>query len=61
MSAEEVNHGEVGLDGVAKCGLGREPVEEGEERVGREGVGVELDELDDVTGCEGREELPERV
>lgn len=56
MSAEEVSHGEVGLDGVAKCGLGREPVEEGEER-----VGVEVDELDDVTGCEGREELPERV
>lgn len=60
MSAKEVGHGAVGLDGVAKRGVRREPVEEGEERERGERVGVEVDEIDNVTGCEGREELSER-
>lgn len=60
MSAEEVGHCAIGLDVVAKRWVRREPVEEGEERERGERVGVEVDEVDNVTGCEGREELSER-
>ncbi|PON89093.1 hypothetical protein TorRG33x02_151680 [Trema orientale] len=58
--AEEVGHGAVGVEGVAEGGLRGEPVEEGEERERRERVRVEVDEVDKVTGCEGREETLER-
>ncbi|PON33501.1 LOW QUALITY PROTEIN: hypothetical protein PanWU01x14_352260 [Parasponia andersonii] len=59
IGAEEVGHGAVGVEGVAEGGL-RGPVEEGEERERRERVRVEVDEVDKVTGCEGREDTLER-
>jgi hypothetical protein len=60
VGAEEVGHGAVGVESVAEGVLGREPVEEREERVGGQRAGVEVDEVDNVSGCERREELSER-
>lgn len=60
VGAKEVGHGTVGLDSVAEIGLQREPVEEGEERGRRQKMGVEVDEVDKLRICEGREELLER-
>lgn len=43
MGEEEVGHGEVGVEGVAERGFGREVVEEGEEREWGERERVEVD------------------
>lgn len=56
-----MDHGAVGVEGVAEGRLGREPVEEREERMWGERVGVEVDEVDYVIGCEGGKEFSERV
>lgn len=53
MGAEELGHGGVRMEGVAKGRVGREEVEEGEERGRGERKRVEVDEVDDVTGSEG--------
>lgn len=60
MGAEEVGHGAIGMEGVAESGVRREALEEGEERVWRERVGVVVDEVDNMLGCERSEEVSER-
>jgi hypothetical protein len=60
VGAEEVGHGAIGMKGVAEGGIGREPVEEREERVWRERMWVVVDEVDEMLGCEGSDELFER-
>lgn len=52
-----MGHGGVGVEGVAERGVGREVGEEGEEREWGERERVEIDEVDDVGGCEGRDEF----
>lgn len=52
-----MGHGGVGVEGVAERGVGREVGEEGEEREWGERKRVEIDEVDDVGGCEGRDEF----
>lgn len=54
---EEVGHGGVGEDGVAEWGVGGERGEEGKERERGERERVVVYEVDDVGGCEGREEF----
>ena len=55
-----MGHGGVGLESVAEGGARGEPGEEREERVWREGERVVVDEIDDVLGCERRDEVLER-
>lgn len=57
VRVERVGHGAVSEQGNANGGLRREVVQEGEERQRREMVGVEVNEVDDVMGGEGRKQL----
>lgn len=60
MGGEEISHSAVGLEGVAKGGDRREPIEEGEKRERGERERVMVDEVDEMVGFEGREKPAER-
>ena len=60
VGGEGEGHGGIGREGVAEGSVvGREEVEEGEERKWGKRERVEGDEVDDVAGGEGREEALE--
>lgn len=54
-----MDHGAIRLEGVAESRVARsgEPLEERKERERREGVWIEVNEIDDVVGVERWEEM----
>lgn len=60
MGTKEVGHSAIGLNGVAKCGVRRKEIEEGEERRRGERKRVGVNEVDEVMWFEKRKDFSKR-